>query len=238
MCFSCILQNPRKRPATEEPDTSGETQMDKIFQELEAMKKQLSDQEKRLVEHGSKFDAQAKEIVDLKAEIQQMQTRVQRNEAHSRSRNLRFYGFDKAKVQATEFKERGAIKSIMTDGLKLTDKNRINSVMANLDIVHWTDHGKCLIVAFVRRSDMSLFKSNRKNLSGWKPHGKSISMEDDLIVEHRNIKKKCVAALKEMQKKPEHKDAKLYNYKSIKSKGTVKDYDKWDVEENEVLADA
>ncbi len=153
---------------------------------------------------------------------------INRNEANSRQRNLRFYGFDKDKVETLDQKERSIFKSFLKDGLQLAD-SKINSIMANIDIIHWVEQGKCLIVAFCRRADISFMKSQRKKLENYKPHGKLISMEDDLTKDQQETKKKCtLPKLHDMKsKKDQYKNVHYHSWNKIAANGVVKTYDKW-----------
>ncbi len=157
--------------------------------------------------------------------IDKVHSRQVRLEAHSRQKNQRFFGFDKSKIDAG--KERDVFKNLLEKGFKVNDSKRVNGIMANLDVIHWTDNSKCLIVAFCRRNDIHFLKGQRKNLKGFKPHGSEISMEDDLPLEHQALKKHCLTKLHDMKRQEKFADAKYHSYNKIRVGTVVKDYDKW-----------
>ncbi len=185
-----------------------------------------------MAEENTVFEAKAAYLT-LKAKVDanekrldKVEKRVQQNEAHSRQRNLRFYGLDYAKVQEEKDKERGIISRILEQGLKI-QASRAKSIMNFIDIEHWTDSNKALIVAFSRRNDIKLMKKNRKNLATFKPYGKAVSMEDDLIKEHQEIKKNCLSKIKELKRDNARKNVKMVTYNKIAVGGTVKLWNEW-----------
>ncbi len=161
--------------------------------------------------------------------VNNINTRVQRNEAHSRQRNIRFYlraQGAKAKVQAMEKKERGALYDIFHKGLKI-EEGRVKQIIGSVDLIHWTPDG-ALIVAFCKRGDVSQLKAGRKHLKDYKLFGKPISMEDDLTKEDQETKKKCVVKFKEMKaEKDKFKNPKIYSFNKIVANDTVKYYYEW-----------
>ncbi len=173
-----------------------------------------------------------KVIEDLEVvrnQVNKIDKRVQRNEAHSRQRNIRFYlraQDAKTKVQGMEKKERGALYDIFHKGLKI-EESRAKQIIGSVDLIHWTPDG-ALIVAFCKRGDVGQLKAGRKHLKDYKLFGKPISMEDDLTKEDQEIKKKCVGKFKEMKTdKEKNKNPKIYSFNKIVANDTVKYYYEW-----------
>ncbi len=147
--------------------------------------------------------------------VNKIDTRVQRNEAHSRQRNIRFY-----------LRAQGALYDIFHKGLKI-EEGRVKQIIGSVDLIHWTPDG-ALIVAFCKRGDVSQLKAGRKHLKDYKLFGKPISMEDDLTKEDQETKKKCVVKFKEMKaEKDKFKNPKIYSFNKIVANDTVKYYYEW-----------
>lgn len=72
--------------------------------------------------------------------------------------------------------------------------------------------------------------TKRRNLKGYEPHGKPISLGDDLTRKQQKIRKKCRAKFEAMKKKPQKFQAvKMYSYCKIVANDTVKPYDQWEL---------
>ncbi|MCP4978368.1 MAG: hypothetical protein GY931_19655 [Maribacter sp.] len=166
------------------------------------------------------------ELGDLKRRATATEKRVERNESHSRQKNIRFYRIDKEKAMKETNGIRGTFEHILIDGLKI-EKGRAKSILNFVDKMHWTTD-KALIVGFCKRSDIAQIKAARKNLKDYKIYGQSISMEDDLTREDQEIKKKCITKLKAMKGQPQkYKDPKIFAFNKIVCDGTIKVYDQW-----------
>lgn len=163
-----------------------------------------------------------KDNEELKNRVEKAEKRIARNEAHSRQRNLRIYKLPKADVDKMKDGIYGALREILEKGLKI-NKQRVGSIMSNVDIAHWTNDG-ALIIAFCRRADLKFIRSQRGNLKSWKFRGSEISMEDDLTREDLVVKKECREKLKEMKKDPtKYKDPKIFSFNQIScGTGTTK----------------
>ncbi|MCP4978371.1 MAG: hypothetical protein GY931_19670, partial [Maribacter sp.] len=144
-----------------------------------------------------KFKSVEYELGDLKRRVTATEKRVERNESHSRQKNIRFYRIDKEKASKETNGIRGTLEHILIDGLKI-EKGRAKSILNFVDKMHWTTD-KALIVGFCKRSDIAQIKAARKNLKDYKIYGQSISMEDDLTREDQEVKKKCITKLKAMK---------------------------------------
>ncbi len=177
---------------------------------------------------GELFKVKA-ELEVVRNQVNKIDNRVQRNEAHSRQRNIRFYlraQDAKTKVQGMEKKERGALYDIFHKGLKI-EESRAKQIIGSVDLLHWTPDG-ALIVAFCKRGDVGQLKAGRKHLKDYKLFGKPISMEDDLTKEDQETKKKCVGKFKEMKTdKEKYKNPKIYSFNKIVANDTVKYYYEW-----------
>ncbi len=159
--------------------------------------------------------------------LSKAEKRIQRNESHSRQRNICIWGLDKKKVLDAEGKERGTFKEIMVKGLKVSE-TRAKQILNYIDTMHFTPDN-ALIIAFARRDDLQYLRSRRANLKDFKIHGKSISFADDLVPEHQLIHKECVAKYKAMKAQPEkYKTVRMFSYNKIAANQEVKIYTDWE----------
>ncbi len=119
------------------------------------------------------------DILRVENKVYSVEQRVIRNEAHSRSRNVRIYGLAEPTDKQTDLKP--ILKDVLTAGLKLGEE-MARDILHAVDALHFTPDS-ALIVAFSKRIDRGILLKHRKNLEGYKPNGKSISLNVDLTKE-------------------------------------------------------
>ncbi len=128
------------------------------------------------------------EFKRINVRLDTIEKRVADNEGRARSRNLRVYGLDKAKI-SDDNPLLKVISRLFCDGFKVPDDRALNIVQA-LDTYHWTKDN-ALIIAFTRRMDLHYIKSLRKNLAEYKPHDTLISIKDGLEPGQLATEKEC-----------------------------------------------
>ncbi len=99
-------------------------------------------------------------------------------------------------------------------------------VSSFLDLFHWTRDG-AVIIAFARRLDLKLLKSKRKELAGFKPHGKAISIKDDLEPGQLQEEKACHAKFQQFKRDHPNAVVKVVSFNRISVDGTVKVFREW-----------
>ncbi len=157
-----------------------------------------------------------------------LQKTVARNEMHSRSRNLRIYGFLKSKVQQ-DVSLYTVFEDLLRDGMKMPEEKQ-KLVMGAIDVIHWTNEkNAALMVAFSQRKHKGLMEEYRSNLgNAYQPHGKPISIQQDLEKSAQVERKERNALLKEMKKsKPAGTEIKPFSFNQIAVNGVKKYYKEW-----------
>ncbi len=144
------------------------------------------------------------DITTMGNKLNMVEQRVIRNEAHSRSRNIRIYGLTKPTDRQADLKP--IFKEVLSAGLKLSPEI-VQNILNSVDLLHFTDDA-ALMVAFCKRSDRGLVLKHCKNLADYKPYGKSISFNVDLTKEAYTEKK--------------NRDKKFSDYKATNQGANIK----------------
>ncbi len=135
---------------------------------------------------------------ESEAKSAKLEARVEAQERHSRQLNLRIYGF-KPRLPTGQFENPlPKFRALLTDGLKIpsaaTDKIEPSRI-------HWVAGGAYMIVALSSSAHMSLVKSKRCELSGYKPDGQFISLRDDYTANQQPMVQKVDKIVSALQKK-------------------------------------
>ncbi len=130
------------------------------------------------------------------AKVLKLGARVEGQERHSRQLNQRVYGF-KAKEEGGAYRDpKPLFYDLLTTGLQIPPGQADRIVPAR---IHWAGKGAYLIITFASTANLSLVKTNRKNLANYKPDGAPISLRDDFTAEQQpavQLVDKIVSALR------------------------------------------
>ncbi len=116
-----------------------------------------------------------------------LEQRVELNERNSRQLNLRIFGFNAYdNGTGSRFRNpRGVWMQLLRDGLHISEDEAKGIHLAQC---HWVGKGAFLIVRFLRYEDRVRVLSQRTKLgSVYKPHGRVISLKNDMTKEQARL---------------------------------------------------